>query len=269
MGSICSNSKNVSMDDTTSLMVSKEHGGKRHISTNLANQANRENPYNNLVNSPYEDSGMFRLSRDAHAMSKKLGPYNPNAVEIPPSDTGSSQRQVQERSEGDQVHNYPDYTTFKVKPISKGSTYQGQVRVNPSTTGASEEVPHGFGRLTTVDGSEYIGFFENGKKQGNGRLIDSGGDCYSGEWVNDLAEGKGTYYFLDGSLYYGGFVQGKFSGRGTEIWADGSRYIGDFEESMKQGSGTFKWPDGSFYTGTFVKGEIEGHGKHHQLFSIF
>uniref|UniRef100_A0A7M4F6U8 MORN repeat-containing protein 4 n=1 Tax=Crocodylus porosus TaxID=8502 RepID=A0A7M4F6U8_CROPO len=81
---------------------------------------------------------------------------------------------------------------------------------------------HGMGQLTFVDGSTYLGHFENG-----------------------LFHGCGVLTFADGSRYEGEFVQGKFSGVGVFTRYDNMTFEGEFKGGRVEGFGLLTFPDGS------------------------
>ena len=81
---------------------------------------------------------------------------------------------------------------------------------------------HGVGSLTLVDGTKYMGQFQNG-----------------------LCHGHGVANFPDGSKFEGEFENGKYSGFGTFTRSDGMRFEGRFQNGRVDGQGLITFPDGT------------------------
>ena len=82
-------------------------------------------------------------------------------------------------------------------------------------------LPSHTGSKVYEDGSEYIGEFSYGKRDGTGILTFPDGETYVGEWKDDKFHGQGTYRFADGRSYVGEFKDGKRHGQGTMLDSDG------------------------------------------------
>ena len=65
---------------------------------------------------------------------------------------------------------------------------------------------HGFGKFIGLDGTIYIGNWENDKQNGSGREIYSDGSNYMGEFVDGKKSGKGKFTFTEGNTYEGDFM---------------------------------------------------------------
>ena len=93
---------------------------------------------------------------------------------------------------------------------------------------------------------DYLGEFENGKKNGKGNEYYKNGNIkYEGEFVNDEYEGIGKYYFENGEYYSGQWKNGKMNGKGILYYKIGSiKYDGDFVEGKKEGSGKYVYENG-------------------------
>ena len=81
---------------------------------------------------------------------------------------------------------------------------------------------HGAGHLTLVDGTKYIGQFQNG-----------------------FCHGHGVARFPDGSAFEGEFENGKYSGFGIFTRSDGMRFEGKFHNGRVDGHGLITFPDGT------------------------
>jgi hypothetical protein len=80
--------------------------------------------------------------------------------------------------------------------------------------------PNGFGRMYKPNGSMYVGYFEQGRAQGQGAYIFEDGSYYKGEFNHNVAEGIEGYYRSDRMTYEGGFRNNKFDGKGYEKGSD-------------------------------------------------
>ena len=75
--------------------------------------------------------------------------------------------------------------------------------------------PHGWGRMYKIDGSFYVGHFQNGKAEGEGAYLTPEGLVYHGQFHNNHAQGEGRYE-APGLTYQGHFVKNLFQGEGKE-----------------------------------------------------
>lgn len=67
-----------------------------------------------------------------------------------------------------------------------------------------------------LDGSIYIGQFQNGLKSGQGKLVYPSGNTFVGEWKLNKKNGEGTMDWIDsGERYYGNWVNDVPSGNGN------------------------------------------------------
>jgi hypothetical protein len=55
-------------------------------------------------------------------------------------------------------------------------------------------MPTGCGKLYKKNGSIYVGYFKEGKAEGNGLCVFVDGSYYEGEMVNNLAECTNGHY---------------------------------------------------------------------------
>lgn len=144
--------------------------------------------------------------------------------------------------------------------LLNGDTYTGQF-LNSGR--------HGFGKLTTFEGSYYIGDWQNDKKSGNGLLIYSNGDTYQGQFMDNSVFGEGKFTKnVDGVIQEGYFLKGKLEGQGKQLNPDGSFYEGVFSNGVIDGNGKFYFKDGRVVIGNFYKGNVHGKAsifKHERL----
>ena len=138
---------------------------------------------------------------------------------------------------------------------------------------------NGFGKMQFSDGN-YIGEFENNKKNGQGSYVWNDGDKYTGSWRDGNRHGLGTHIYANGAKYIGEFEgdekhgQGSWylpngdkfegewkfnerNGEGIYIWANsGNKYIGSYLDDKKTGKGTFIWQDNTIYVGSWRDNEM-------------
>lgn len=124
---------------------------------------------------------------------------------------------------------------------------------------------HGYGRLEVpishLEDEIYVGYWEEGSRNGRGKHWNGRGNLYIGEWLNDKRHGTGSYFIglpewrenensefwlRDNTENYSGdFRDGHYHGQGSYRWPDGQRYEGGFFASEKHGPGTFYYPTGT------------------------
>ncbi|KAA0167057.1 hypothetical protein FNF27_07385 [Cafeteria roenbergensis] len=135
-------------------------------------------------------------------------------------------------------------------------SYQGEWRNNER---------HGFGTLTTSNGSKYEGEWVAGKRHGRGtQWVMRDGELqkqYAGDWFEGRRQGFGVFFFPSGDRYEGEFVEGKRSGQGTMAFADGSVYEGRWVEGKREGVGVFTTADGDAFEGHFKADVKHGPGR--------
>ena len=100
-----------------------------------------------------------------------------------------------------------------------------------------------------------IGNCENG--QGTytwGKDSEWAGDEYVGAWQNGKRNGQGTLTWADGDRYVGEYKDNKKNGLGTYTWGKdsewaGEEYVGEWKDDKRNGLGTHTWADGTTRTG--------------------
>ena len=122
----------------------------------------------------------------------------------------------------------------------------------------------GFGTFIDSKGNKYLGEWKNDKLNGKGRLFSINGDYYEGFFKDGIIEGYGMYYSKkSGYKYMGDFKNYKFHGKGKLIYDDKMTYEGNFFEGYKNGEGKLTFKDGAYYEGNFEKNIFNGKGKFH------
>jgi hypothetical protein len=84
-------------------------------------------------------------------------------------------------------------------------------------------VPNGRGGAEFADGSNYVGEWVGGVREGMG-VFHQGGGVFRGLWKNDAATvGEGVILYDGGGAYCGGIADGLRDGEGEMTYADGSK----------------------------------------------
>mmetsp|Transcript_10509 Transcript_10509/g.23923 ORF Transcript_10509/g.23923 Transcript_10509/m.23923 type:complete len:216 (-) Transcript_10509:60-707(-) len=135
---------------------------------------------------------------------------------------------------------YPDggvYTGQLVDGLRQGEgmyrcalyTYEGQWE---------DDVHHGMGVQTWVDGRTFKGGYEQGKFSGKGHMVwqlKKGQLTYEGEYKGDLKHGKGKFTWADGRVYDGEWRTGKRHGQGVYINSAQEAKTGLWKEDQFEG----------------------------------
>ena len=117
------------------------------------------------------------------------------------------------------------------------------------------------GPFACVDGAEYQGQVEEGRRHGLGTAIESDNTYYEGLWENDQYHGKGMKVYRSGECYIGQWRFGMRHGTGTYYFKDGSKYIGTWDSDAMDGSGCLSLKTGQKFKIMFNKGQqvLDGH----------
>ena len=104
----------------------------------------------------------------------------------------------------------------------------------------------------------YIGYFSDGKKNGNGILYNKKTNTfYDGNFVNDERSGEGVEYIEGSSYSYkGSWINNKKNGYGEIVNEDGTKYSGYFENGNIKGEGTKINTNGDIITGNWINSDI-------------
>lgn len=102
--------------------------------------------------------------------------------------------------ENNKFHGYGNLKYFK-KEQEVIEEYQGQW---------NNGCPHGQGTYSWLNGNQYKGNYEDGKKKGNGIFyFNNGATFYDGSWSNGKPNGKGLVYFAKNTKVSGMWKLGK------------------------------------------------------------
>ena len=94
------------------------------------------------------------------------------------------------------------------------------------------------------------------------------GQKYIGYWKNGKRNGQGTYYYGDGSKYSGNFVDNSLSGHGAYFWNNGNKFEGSWNTGKMEGYGTYFYADdATTETGYWSDGKFVGNSKSDYAFS--
>ncbi len=138
--------------------------------------------------------------------------------------------------------------------------------------GITDNLLHGYGKLTYLSGEIYEGHFKEDKRHGYGELIFNLSDeelsseefdhsKISGIWKDDSLSGTGMKYDKFGNLYYfGELKEGLRHGLGTSF-VYGTTWVGQHINDAVTGVGTMTFEDGSYYKGYVVEANFEGPGE--------
>eukprot|EP00747_Dinoflagellata_sp_TGD_P085645 gnl/TRDRNA2_/TRDRNA2_162957_c1_seq3.p1 gnl/TRDRNA2_/TRDRNA2_162957_c1~~gnl/TRDRNA2_/TRDRNA2_162957_c1_seq3.p1 ORF type:complete len:795 (-),score=174.13 gnl/TRDRNA2_/TRDRNA2_162957_c1_seq3:97-2223(-) len=133
----------------------------------------------------------------------------------------------------------------------------------PTSTKARpvDTVPErGHGEAKYVNGSKYVGEFEDSQRHGKGTLTFATGTRFECSWLYDERHGSGEEYWQDGTRFTGSYLQGLRCGHGVMSWPEGSKYSGQFERGKANGQGRLLRTDGSVYEGHFSEDCMCGEG---------
>lgn len=122
-------------------------------------------------------------------------------------------------------------------------------------------LPHGEGKLTFVDGSEFVGSFDTGAAHGYGSYTTPEGEIQRGVFHQlGMLHGPGMEVLSKDHVCSGEFVHGALHGKGMEHDARGA-YKGTFKHGDRDGHGVQTLPHlRGEYVGGFMKGLRHGRG---------
>lgn len=111
---------------------------------------------------------------------------------------------------------------------SQGAIYEGQWQ---RFDGQIKK--HGNGIYTDC-GATYDGQFSEDLYHGNGNYTAIDGSSYHGEWVKGKMHGKGVYSWPDGSYFDGNFEDGKMEGPGILVDPKKRIWIGTWKDGIAE-----------------------------------
>eukprot|EP01038_Epipyxis_sp_PR26KG_P009605 gene9605-12934_t len=131
---------------------------------------------------------------------------------------------------------------LKLDELFRSKTITGQY-TGPLLDG----IPSGpDGKCKYVDGSEYVGEWKSGRRNGVGLLIFSNLDEYDGKWVGDKRCGYGRLISkVDCYNYEGNWMNNVAHGEGRLVLKDESEYCGKFVNGKREGYGKHMYDDGT------------------------
>ena len=130
-----------------------------------------------------------------------------------------------------------------------------------------DKIPHGYGKVWLDSGDLFVGHFLDGYFDGVGFLIQRGGvDCeggseYLGCYKRGIKNGFGMKTKYSGYRYTGDWVDDKAHGIGELKYGIGV-FVGEVKNHKPHGWGVLTYHGGATHQGVFVDGLPHGYGKH-------
>ena len=84
---------------------------------------------------------------------------------------------------------------------------------------------HGQGTYIEINGTKYVGQYENGKKHGHGTYTTHFTYSYVGSFRDDKKHGQGTFIWINGDQWKGELKDGFKYGNGIFTWVNGEKYV--------------------------------------------
>ena len=135
----------------------------------------------------------------------------------------------------------PDYTTLKYHD----GIYNGNINATNQR--------HGHGIMKYTNGREYIGEWQNDKREGKGKLT-FGSDTYEGTFLDNKMNGRGVYKCSNGNTYDGKWKDGLRDGWGVYKYKNGNVFKGNWRNGVKHEVGVFTYSDGCKRVNSFENG---------------
>ena len=127
---------------------------------------------------------------------------------------------------------------------------------------------HGYGKLVTIEGFCYEGFFKQGMPESRGRIAYGNGVKLEGYFKKGVLNGKATLIGPIGEKVEGIFKDNYLDDTAVqEKYPSGAVYNGGYVDGKKNGKGILVLGNGDKIVATFVDNFIEG--KSESFFSIF
>ena len=111
-----------------------------------------------------------------------------------------------------------------------------------------------------IKGYKYLGEFKNFKFHGKGKLVYDNKINYEGEFVNGYKKGKGKLIFDDDAYYEGDFEKNIFNGKGKFVFKDRRNYNGDWRNNIMDRKGVFNLENGCKYIEDYKNNKRQGKG---------
>ena len=80
------------------------------------------------------------------------------------------------------------------------------------------------------DGSEFVGMFDNGLRNGQGKQTYPDGTIYEGNWENAMRQGHGKVVWAADQTTFEGKFEADEMTFGTMRWVDGNSQNGEWKE---------------------------------------
>ena len=123
----------------------------------------------------------------------------------------------------------------------------------------------GDGTRVYDDGTEYVGNFHMGEKQGYGEITygtrNRKEEWYKGNWHLNVRQGFVQLMLRNGNLVKGEFVSHQPNGACQILYPEGGSFSGNLKKGVPDGIGELKTNEGFGYAGNFVDGKKQGSGK--------
>jgi hypothetical protein len=125
---------------------------------------------------------------------------------------------------------------------------------------------HGAGRVSLIDGSQYIGDWADDDAAGQGNFVFTSRKAvlmlqvFQDDPTSLQVHGPKLYMDF-GGVYDGNFERGTMNGHGTVNCGDGTSYTGEWIDGLPHGSGTLSKLNGGLYVGELECGLFEGQGR--------
>ncbi|KAL8143348.1 hypothetical protein V2J09_016380 [Rumex salicifolius] len=143
------------------------------------------------------------------------------------------------------------FSRLEEKLFPNGDSYEGDL---------FKGLPHGNGRYTWCDGTEYEGGWEMGKMSGKGKMKWPSGSFYEGDFSGGYFDGHGDFTSINKYHYTGAWRMNNMHGFGRKEYSNSDVYEGSWKEGIREGSGTYVWSSGDTYTGAWKDGKMLGRG---------
>ncbi|MBQ6084516.1 MAG: hypothetical protein IJK92_09240 [Bacteroidales bacterium] len=143
--------------------------------------------------------------------------------------------------------------------------------------------PSSYGEMYYLNGSRYVGYWENGYWSGEGYYVSPSDSIngewfagklnghafvstqdfsYDGDWISNAPDGFGIVVFPDSTYYDGAWENGRRNGYGGLVASNGDKYFGDWENDLFNGQGSYEFSNGDYYVGEWEEGLQNGEGKY-------
>ena len=132
-----------------------------------------------------------------------------------------------------------------------GSAYMGDFKNN---------IRCGFGIYRSNIGDEYVGHWEDNKRHGWGIMTTANNEEYIGEWFEGKMHGVGQLKSGNGNVFVGSFINHKYNGIGMFTKSNGDKYVGYMQDGMAHGTGILLLANGEKYKGNFDRNFRHGKG---------